>query len=95
MLEIFGKNYYIDIDAITRKCRTGKVNENEEEDDEVTEINIFKYETVKFCIERVLTEFESPDETLGEYSSDNMPISFKIAFNTLLKNEIILEEEDE
>jgi len=46
------------------------------------------------CFERVLTEFDSPDEKLGVLGSEEMPLSFKIAFNTLLKNEILLEDDE-
>jgi hypothetical protein len=53
MVELFGKNYYIDIDGITDKCRTNKTVEDDE-DEGATEINIFKYEIIKMCLERVL-----------------------------------------
>jgi len=48
MVEIFGKTYYIDIDGVTDKCRTGK-NIKDEDGEDVTEVNIFKYEIIKMC----------------------------------------------
>jgi len=58
------------------------------------EINIFKYEIIKTCIERVLNEFEETDEKLGEFGESNLSISFKIAFNTLIKYEILILEDE-
>ena len=98
MLTVLGKNYYIDIESITQKCMSTsepvKDPENGEEKKGI-EINLFKYETIKICIEVVLSELENVDEEIAEFSQKDLPISFKIAFNTLLKNEIIIEEEDE
>jgi hypothetical protein len=93
MVEIFGKQYYIDIDGITDKCRTGtKI--NEEDGSESTEINIFKYEIIKMCLDRVLFDSEDMDEQMGPFSTSSSPgmVSFKIAFNTLIKYEILIEE---
>jgi hypothetical protein len=93
MVEIFGKNYYIDVDGISQKCQTG--NQIQNEDGTTTlEINIFKYEIIKTCIERVLNEFEESDETLGEFGESNLSISFKIAYNTLIKYEILISEDE-
>jgi hypothetical protein len=94
MLEIFGKSYYIDIDAVTSRCETGGVIKNEDGTDS-TEINIFQYEVIKMCIERVLNEFEDPmDEEMGFFSNKEVSVSFKMAFNTLIKNNIIIEEDE-
>ena len=57
MVEIYGKEYYIDIDGITEKCRTGNQIKDEEGQD-VTEVNIFKYEVIKMCLDRILGEFD-------------------------------------
>ena len=110
MVDIFGKSYYIDLDGITDKCRKKrKITpdipdrvEGIEIDDELTDgnesqdvqaINIFKYELIKLCIERILMEDNETDEKMGAFTT--IPISFKIAFNTLIKNEILIEEDDE
>lgn len=92
MVEIFGKKYYIDLDAISEKCKTGKIVRDEDKN-EVYEINIFKYEIIKMCVDRVLSDVEDKDETLG-LSSSNGDVSFKIAFNTLIKNNILLEDDE-
>jgi hypothetical protein len=93
MVEIFGKNYYINIDGITEKCKTGNKVKNED-GGESLEINIFQYEIIKMCLERVLNDFEDVDEELGAFGQTDTSISFKIAFNTLIKNEILIEDDE-
>ena len=93
MVEVLGKNYYIDIDGLTKKCQTG--NQIKDEDgNESEEVNIFKYEILKVCLERVLNEYEEVDEELGAFGDNNLSISFKIAFNTLIKNQILIEDDE-
>jgi hypothetical protein len=104
MLEIFGKQYYIDIDRITEECQIEEdqqiIKNNIEAESSSTEngtqiINIFKYEMLKMFIERVLNENIEDDESIGVFASDATTLSFKIAFNTLIKNKILIENEDE
>ena len=94
MLEIFGKNYYIDIDGISKKCQTGGQIQNED-GTTTLEINIFKYEILKSCVERILNEYVENDEELGEFGSNGLSISFKIAYNTLIKYEILIAEDEQ
>jgi hypothetical protein len=101
MVELFGKNYYINIDGITDKCRTtpsvSKTDNDtdvDEEDDESTHINIFKYELIKMCLERILGEIDEVDEGLGKFGQEGTSVSFKIAFNTLIKNQILIEDDE-
>jgi hypothetical protein len=93
MVEIFGKNYYIDIDGITAKCQTGNTVKNEDGDQSI-EINIFKYEIIKLCLERILSDIQDVDEELGAFGNNETTISFKVAFNTLIKNEILIEDDE-
>ena len=93
MVEIFGKSYYIDLDGITEKCRTGGTI-SEEDGGEVTEVNIFKYEVIKMCLDRVLGEIDEVDEELGKFAQEGTSVSFKIAFNTLIKNQILIEDDE-
>ena len=100
MVELFGKNYYINIDGITDKCKTeppvSKKNNVvvDEEEDESTHINIFKYELIKMCLERILGEIDEVDEGLGKFGQEGTSVSFKIAFNTLIKNQILIEDDE-
>ena len=86
-----GDGYYIDIESITEKCRTGNTIK-EDDGSESTEINIFKYEVIKMCIDRVLGEIEEEDSEMAMFKGKSL--SFQIAFNTLLKNEIIIEDNE-
>lgn len=98
MVEVFGKFYYIDLEAVTERCRTESSVENtegEEGTDEVAEpleINIFKYEILKMCIDRVLNEFDDSDESMGPFAQKETTLSFKLAFNTLIKNDILIDD---
>jgi hypothetical protein len=94
MVELFGKSYYIDVDGITEKCRTGNTIK-EEDGSESLEINIFKYEIIKMCLERVLGEVDEIDEEIAMFGKNNVTVSFKIAFNTLIKNNILIEENED
>jgi hypothetical protein len=93
MVEIFGKSYYIDLDGITEKCKTGNTIKDEDEN-ETLEVNIFKYEVIKMCLDRLLNDDEPIDEDMGVFGQNNTTISFKIAFNTLIKNEILKEDDE-
>lgn len=94
MVELFGKNYYIDLDGITDKCRTGNKIETDDTDEDTLEINIFKYEIIKMCLDRVLSEYEEVDDALGAFGKNAQSSSFKIAFNTLIKYEILIEDDE-
>jgi hypothetical protein len=93
MVEIFGKLYYLDIESVTARCRTGNTIKNED-GSETTEINIFMYEIIKMCIERVLNEFDETDEEMGPFGQKETTLSFRLAFNTLIKNNILIEEDE-
>ena len=99
MVELFGKNYYIDLDAVTEKCRIEDVDFDFDENGDPIEpvggsVNIFKYEILKMCVDRALGEYETTDD-VAFFGADKLPVSFKIAFNTLIKNEILIEESND
>jgi hypothetical protein len=55
---------------------------------------VFKYEIYKYCVERVLSDFESDeDQTMASITNKTDSVSFGVSFNTLLKNKIIKENE--
>lgn len=79
---------YNDKDKVSEKTVTTRESEKNKE------INIAAYETVRMLIEIVLTYSESDevDDTLGaQRALQSSSLSFKIAFNTLLKYNIIRE----
>ena len=80
MVEIFGEYYYIDLDKINEKCEirldTKESSRNEEKLEVEQTINVFKYDTVKQCIDTILTE-QGPEDSLGLYASDvSLPFKF-------------------
>jgi len=97
MVKIFGKYYYIDIEGIVDKCAI-KHNDKESEDDDnpATEINVFKYEVIKMCLERVLSEFQesNEDDDIGIFALSDVNVSLKIALNTLIKYNILIEDDE-
>ena len=94
MGEIFGKNYYLDLDAAVAVCKTGD-NIKDEDGKDIVEINVFKYEMVKMAIDRILGEIDEVDEEMGVFGQKNTSISFRLAFNTLIKYGIIIEENED
>jgi len=93
MKEFYNKNYYIDIDGMIDKCRTGKTLKDED-GKEVMEINVFKYELLKMMIERVLSEVDDLEDydVLSSLKQSSGSVSFNLAFNTLIEYGIINEE---
>lgn len=46
------------------------------------------------CLERILDDYEDVDESMGMFGGNNVKVAFKIAFNTLIKNEILIEDDE-
>ena len=93
MAEFYNKNYYIDIDGMIDKCRTGGTLQDEDGKD-VMEINVFKYELLKMMLDRVLNEIDDieEDDVLSSLKQSSGSVSFNLAFNTLIQYGIINEE---
>jgi len=87
MLEVFGHTYYIDLDSINDTINI--VDDLPLSGGSEQTINIVSFEIIKMLLEIVMTEREEVDENLGIYSTKNLSIPFKFAFNTLLKHNII------
>lgn len=95
MPNFLNNSYYLDIEGIIDKCKTGSTIEDET-GKEVSEINIFKYELIKMMVERILDEFEdeTEDDVLSSLKGKKGSVSFNLAFNTLYQYGIIKEEND-
>jgi hypothetical protein len=98
MFKIFGDEWYLDLNHLDTKLRinakpTEISNEDDDGDDKIS-INVVSYEVYKFLIEVLLTEKEDIDENMGMRGSD-VPIDFKLAFNTLVKDNILKKTEDD
>jgi len=86
MFKILGEMYYLDFNELDNQIT---INKEKKEDDENHSINMVKFELLKLMVEVILTEREDYDENLGTYSSKDLSIPFKVAFNTLLRHNII------
>jgi len=91
MLKFLGENYYLDINELERQVSYEKsilpFSGTPEPGDQ--QISVTRYESFKTLVEVILTEREELDEGLGMHASKNLTIPFKIAFNTLLINNIL------
>jgi hypothetical protein len=101
MLDILGKKYYINVDEIIKICRSDYGTDGFDEKkkpsstEPLLELNIFKFEVFKACVERILNEYEEVDEKLGAFAAEeSTSISFKVAYNTLLKYNILIEDDN-
>ena len=88
MINIFGKNYYIDMNTLEEFIHIDKPADFT---GETETFSVIKFEMMKTFIEVILTEREEIDDNLGTYSTKNLSIPFKIAFNTLLVYNILKE----
>lgn len=97
-MEIFGEEWFIDLNEITEACKYDGELPNLEDDngniieDENEVINIFKYEIIKMSIERILTNDiidQDEDQMLSPINGNKKPVSFKLAFNTLTESGIL------
>jgi hypothetical protein len=81
MFQLFGENYYIDLDKIDKEVEL-KIASGD------SQIHLVKYEMIKHMVETVLTEDEIVDENMGMKSKE-ISIPFKLSFNSLLMKNII------
>ena len=85
MLKLFNENYFIDMneieDFVNLEIVTLSGGSNEQQ------IKFVKYEMIKMMMEVLMTEREDSDEMLGNKSAVSIP--FKLAFNTLLNENIL------
>ena len=92
MLKFLGENYYLDINELERQVSYEKsmlpIISGETETPE-QQISVTRFETFKSLIEVILTEREELDEGLGAHGAKDLSIPFKMAFNTLLINNIL------
>ena len=91
MFEIDGKEYYFDFERLIEQCRVMDFATSLEK--EGLSINVFKYDLLKMCVERVMDDFTDSETREDVFSKDEMLNSYKLSFNTLLKEGIISEDE--
>jgi hypothetical protein len=89
MIDILGHSYYVDLTELEQFVELSDFKPTEEEDNNHQHFSIIKFELLKMMIEVVLTEREELDDNLGMHSAKSTSIPFRIAFNTLLRHNII------
>jgi hypothetical protein len=90
MIKFLGENWYIDINEIEKTVSLdSSFLEVSDSGSTEPQISVTRYEIIKSLIEVLLTEREELDDNLGIHGSKNLTIPFKIAFNTLLINNIL------
>ena len=92
MIEIFGENYYLDLTALDDLVEIKKDSNSEKEEEggeEGQQFSLIKYDILKIMIEVVMSEREEIDNNLGVIKTNELSLPFKLAFNTLLKYNII------
>jgi hypothetical protein len=91
MLKFLGENYYLDVSELERQVsmESSTLPVILESGSTEQQISVTRYEIFKSLIDVVLTEREEIDENLGIHGAKNLTIPFKIAFNTLLINNIL------
>lgn len=90
MFEIFGETYYIDLSKIENFVELIKTHIPEPKEEEGTDmqVNLIKFDLIKMLLEVLLNEINDVDEKMG-IQSNEISVSFKLAFNTLLNYKII------
>lgn len=87
MIEVFGENYYLDLDAIDAFLNLNT--EKKDEENDAQQISVIKYELVKLLADVVMSDAEQIDEKLGSRGSNQLGIPFKLAWNTMLKYKLL------
>lgn len=86
MLEVLGELYYIDLDSVSNTIDMSDDNFSGETEQT---INLVSFEVIKMMLEIIMTEREEVDNNLGVHNMKDLSIPFRIAFNTLLKHQIL------
>ena len=85
MLKLFNEHYYIDLDTIEERVNLEIISLSGDSPEQ--QVKFVKYEMIKMMMEVLMTEREDADEMLGNKSAVSIP--FKLAFNTLLNENIL------
>jgi hypothetical protein len=86
MLDVLGELYYIDLDSVSNTIDMSDDNFSGETEQT---INLVSFEVIKMMLEIIMTEREEIDNNLGVHNTKDLSIPFRIAFNTLLKHQIL------
>lgn len=82
MLQVFGENYYLDLEKIDEFINLP--NQETTGSTDTQHISILKYEMVKLMTEVVLSEQDEVDEKLGGRGAEKLTVPYRLAWNTML-----------
>lgn len=88
MFEIDGADFYFDFDKLIEECQVDDLTESS-----TLSLNIFKYDLLKMCVERIMDDVSDLGTQNDVFAKNELSTAFKLSYNTLLKNEIIVEDE--
>ena len=88
MIDIFGKNYYVDLDKIESYIDIEGTEDLVSSGSTEQKINVVKYELIKLMLDVIFSEMEMGDNKLGLKNSE-ISVPFRLAFNSLLNKNII------
>jgi hypothetical protein len=86
MVKIFNEYYYVDLERFETYL---SIPPKEGEENSDNQFSAIKYEMSKLMVEVIMSEHKELDETLGITNQSDLSIPFKLAFNTLLKHNIL------
>lgn len=86
MIKIFNEYYYLDLERLETYL---SIPPKEGEENSDNQFSAIKYEMSKLMVEVIMSEHKELDETLGINNQSDLSIPFKLAFNTLLKHNIL------
>lgn len=86
MIKIFNEYYYLDLERFETYL---SIEPKEGEENSDNQFSTIKYEMSKLMVEVIMSEHKELDETLGITNQSDLSIPFKLAFNTLLKHNIL------
>ena len=86
MIKIFNEYYYLDLERLETYL---SIPPKEGEKNSDNQFSAIKYEMSKLMVEVIMSEHKELDETLGITNQSDLSIPFKLAFNTLLKHNIL------
>ena len=94
-LEFGGKEFYIDFDKLRDLVVLEEATKISNEDDLTGNIHIdvTKYETIREMLGVIMDNNTEVDDKMGVIGLNSLPISFKIAYNTLIHYDILNEVE--
>ena len=85
-LKIGSESLYLDVDEMLRNV---EIFSHNKEGENTIELNLPKFEFFKLMMDTVCNTVDDIDDNLGVLSLNKLPVSSKLAINTLIKYKII------